>query len=74
MQFLIHAANVMFLLSYWVKDMRHLRIFSAIGIGFLIPYFLMQKDPLIAAACWNVVFLTFNLYRLRECVLCEPKP
>ena len=63
---LIHIANVAFLLSYWVKDMRTLRWLTIIGIVLLIPYYLIQVVPLYAAAGWSVVFLTFNLYRLKH--------
>lgn len=66
MSALVHIANVLYLVSYWVKDMRTLRLLTIAGIILLIPYYISQREPLYAAALWNVVFLGFNLYRLRS--------
>lgn len=61
---LIHLANVIYLASYAVKDMRVLRWLTILGIVLLIPYYLVYD--LYAAATWNVVFLVINLIRLRS--------
>lgn len=61
---LIHLANVIYLASYAVKDMRVLRWLTILGIVLLIPYYLAYE--LWAAATWNVVFLVINLIRLRS--------
>ncbi len=60
---LIHIANVVYLASYAVKDIRVLRWLTILGIVILIPYYLSWQ--LWAAATWNGVFLLINLYRLR---------
>ncbi len=60
---LIHIANVVYLASYAVKDIRVLRWLTILGIVILIPYYLSWQ--LWAAAIWNGVFLLINLYRLR---------
>lgn len=61
---LIHLANLVYLASYAVKDMRVLRWLTIVGIVLLIPYYLAYD--LWEAAIWNGVFLGINLYRLRS--------
>src|SRR6185369_14113766 len=60
---LIHFANLIYLASYSVKNVRVLRWLTIIGIVLLIPYYLTWE--LWSAAAWNVVFLAINAYRLR---------
>jgi hypothetical protein len=60
---LIHLANIIYLASYAVKDMRVLRWLTVLGIVLLIPYYLAWG--LWEAAIWNGVFLGINLWRLR---------
>ena len=59
---LIHLANLVYLASYSVKDVRVLRWLTIVGLLLLIPYFLTLGlwEPVI----WNVIFLGINLYRL----------
>lgn len=59
---LIHIANVVYLASYTVKDIRKLRWLTIIGILLLIPYYLAWG--LWEAAVWNGAFLLINLGRL----------
>ncbi len=61
---LIHLANLVYLASYAVKDMRVLRWLTILGIVLLIPYYLAWH--LWEPAIWNGVFLGINLYRLRS--------
>lgn len=61
-QYLIHAANVIYLASYTVKNIRALRWLTIVGITLLIPYYLVYD--LWAAAIWNGIFLGINVYRL----------
>jgi hypothetical protein len=37
-----------------------------LGIVLLIPYYLVQVEPLYAAAVWNVFFLGVNVFRLMK--------
>lgn len=66
MQWLIHLANILYLCSYACKDARTLRILTIIAIVLLIPYYLVQVQPLYAAATWNLFFLGVNVKRLKE--------
>lgn len=59
---LIHLANVVYLVSYSVKDIRMLRWLTILGIVLLIPYFWVWQ--LWAAVAWNVAFLLINIGRL----------
>lgn len=58
----ITAANLLYLGSYSVRDILWLRILTAAGTILLIPYYLAQPSPLIAAIEWNAVFIAINLY------------
>ena len=59
---LIHTANIIYLASYAVKDIKVLRWLTIVGIVLLIPYYLFYS--LWEAVAWNVVFLGINLFRL----------
>lgn len=61
----IHLANLVYLGSYWCADVRLLRILTIVGILLLMPYYLVQVEPLYAAAAWNLFFLVVNIYRLK---------
>lgn len=66
MDYFIHLANIIYLASYWCKDARKLRLLTCLGILLLIPYYLVQVEPLYAAALWNLFFLAVNLWRLKK--------
>ena len=59
---LIHTANIIYLASYTVKDIRVLRWLTIAGITLLIPYYLYYG--LWEAIAWSVVFLGINLFRI----------
>lgn len=60
MQYLIHAANVIYLASYFCRDALRLRIFAIIAALCLIPYLYYRPQPLIGAVCWNAFFALLN--------------
>jgi hypothetical protein len=59
---LIHIANLVYLASYSVKDVRVLRWLTIFGIVLLIPYYMAYS--LWEAVVWNGIFLGINLFRL----------
>lgn len=61
---LIHIANIIYLASYSVKNIKALRWLTIVGMLLLIPYYYVWG--LWAAVMWNIFFLAINLYRLRE--------
>jgi Popeye protein conserved region len=61
--YFIHAANVLLLVAYSVRDILWLRLF-AVGASFVsIPYFLLQPTKLWAPLSWSVVFAAINLFQ-----------
>ncbi|MEM1129675.1 MAG: hypothetical protein AAGH83_04035, partial [Pseudomonadota bacterium] len=54
---LVNAANVVYLLSYSVRDILWLRILTVLGGMLLIPYFYLQVVPLWVPISWNVFFI-----------------
>ena len=59
--YFIHAANVLLLVAYSIRDILWLRLF-AVGASFIsIPYFVLQPTTLWAPLSWSVVFAAINL-------------
>lgn len=61
---LIHLANLIYLASYAVKDIKKLRWLTVAGISLLIPYYIILNiwEPVL----WSLVFLGINLYQLKR--------
>ena len=60
--FLIHAANVLYLFSYMVRDILWLRMLTVVAASCLLPYFYFQPEPLMIPIYWNLVFTALNLF------------
>jgi hypothetical protein len=73
MEILIHAANVLFLASFLVKDILWLRVLSVFGGAFLMAFQLLAPAPIWAAVGWNVVFSVINVVQIRR-LLAERRP
>src|SRR6266496_1499923 len=59
--YFIHAANVLLLVAYSVRDILWLRLF-AVGASLIsIPYFMLQPTKLWAPLSWTIVFAAINL-------------
>jgi len=65
---LVHLANVLFLVSYSVRDVLWLRAASVAGGALLLVYFVLQSPPLWAAIGWNLVFATLHLWHIGRLV------
>ncbi len=63
-EYIIHFANVLYLVSYLVKDILWLRILTVVAIFCLLPYFYFQPQPLMAAIAWNIGFAVINIFRI----------
>ena len=61
MEALINAANVLYLISYFVRDILKLRILTVVAASCLIAYFYSQPEPLMACVYWNLFFVIQNL-------------
>ena len=64
MELLINTANVLYLLSYFVRDMLRLRLLTVVAATLLTAYFYLQPEPLMVAVYWNVGFIGLNLFQI----------
>lgn len=69
--YLIHVANVLFLLSYLVRDILWLRLLTIVAIVTLLPYY--AGNGLYAPILWNGVFIAINAYQIYRLLL-ERRP
>lgn len=72
-ELLIHAANLLYLFAFMVRDILWLRILTVIAAAFLIPYFLFRPEPLMTPTYWNLVFTGLNLFWIARLLL-ERRP
>ena len=61
--YFIHAANVLLLVAYSVRDILWLRLFAVGAALISIPYFVLQPTTLWAPLSWSVVFAAINLFQ-----------
>ncbi|MFO0548349.1 MAG: cyclic nucleotide-binding domain-containing protein [Polyangiaceae bacterium] len=73
MQVLVHAANLLFLGSYLVRDILKLRGLSLVAGFFLLAFYLLQQPVLWEVIAWNVVFSAINVVQIRRLLL-ERRP
>lgn len=59
----IHAANVLLLVAYSVRDILWLRLCAVASSLIAIPYFAFQPKPLWAPISWSVLFAAINLFQ-----------
>ncbi len=55
-----NLANLIFVSAYWVKDILRLRLLAIVGSLVVIPYYLLQKDPLWTPMIWSCVFISIH--------------
>ncbi len=72
-ELLIHAANVLYLFAFLVREILWLRILTVVAASFLIPYFYFQPVPLTTAIYWNLAFTALNLFWIVRLLL-ERRP
>ena len=63
-EFCCHAANVLYLLSYLVRDMLWLRILTCVGLVLGIIFFTCQPTPFYGPSSWHLCFLGINIYQI----------
>jgi uncharacterized membrane protein len=64
MEALIYTANLLYLGSYLVKDILHLRLLTITAACCLAAYFYNQPEPLITVVGWNLFFVVLNVLQL----------
>jgi hypothetical protein len=73
MTYLLHVANVLYLLSYLVKDILWLRLLTVVAGLLLMTWAFFQPTPLWSSIAWNALFLVINVYQSWVLVL-ERRP
>lgn len=61
--YFIHAANVLLLVAYSVRDVLWLRLFAVAASLIAIPFYLLQPTVLWAPLAWSGVFAAINLFQ-----------
>jgi hypothetical protein len=61
--YFIHAANVLLLLAYSVRDILWLRLFALASSLIAIPYFAFQQTPMWAPIGWSALFAAINVFQ-----------
>jgi len=73
MEVLIHSANVIYLVSYVMRDILWLRVFTVIAAACLILYFYFLPNPLLTPVYWNILFIILNVFWIARLFL-ERRP
>ncbi len=74
MDFLINAANVIYVVAYFTTDMLRLRVLTLFAACCLAVYFATQPEPLWNVVAWNCFFIALNLWQLVRLLLRQPEP
>jgi CRP-like cAMP-binding protein len=61
--YFIHAANILLLFAYCVRDILWLRIFALVSSLIAIPYFVHQPIPMWEPIAWSSCFAAINLFQ-----------
>lgn len=61
---LIYVANGLYLASYLVRDILHLRLLTITAVICLALYFASRPQPLMEVVYWNVLFLALNVAQI----------
>lgn len=68
MEALVYVANILYLFSYLVRDILHLRVLTIVAACCLVTYFYNQAEPLMTVVRWNVFFVALNAYQLARII------
>lgn len=71
--YFIHAANVLLLVAYSVRDVLWLRLFAVAASLIAIPFYVLQPTVLWAPLAWSGVFAAINLFQSWRLIL-ERRP
>jgi hypothetical protein len=59
---LIHAANILYLFAFMVRDILWLRLLTVVASICLVPYYYVRPEPMMVPIYWNLVFTALNVY------------
>ena len=68
MEALVYAANILYLCSYLVRDILHLRLLTIVAACCLVAYFYNQAQPMMTVVGWNLFFVGLNAVQLARIV------
>ena len=71
--YFIHAANILLLVAYSLRDILWLRVLAVASSLVAMPFYLLQPTPLWAAFGWSVLFAGLNLFQTWRLVV-ERRP
>ena len=57
-----NVAYVFVFTSFLMRDILWLRVFSVLATSIIVPYYLLQTEPLWPCIAWNIAFATINTY------------
>ncbi len=69
MEILVYMANGMYLASYFMKEMLHLRMLTVAAALCLSAYFYFQPEPMMTVVCWNLFFVALNVFQITRIVI-----
>jgi hypothetical protein len=61
---LFSAGQLMFAGAYVLKDLRLLRLLTALGCLLVTPYYLLREEPLWSPLIWLAIYFVINTWRL----------
>jgi hypothetical protein len=67
-EYCIHIANVLYLVSFLTRDMLWLRILTCCGLLLGVVFFSCQPAPMYGPTVWHVVFLLINGIQIRRLI------
>jgi hypothetical protein len=68
MEALITLANLLYVLSYFVRDMLRLRLLTIVAASILVAYFWIRPEPIMTIVYWNSFFILLNLWQAARLV------
>ena len=69
MEILVYMANGMYLASYFMKEMLHLRMLTVAAALCLSAYFYIRPDPMMTVVSWNLFFVALNVFQITRIVI-----
>jgi hypothetical protein len=69
MEAFVYTANFLYLFSYMVRDILHLRLLTIVAACCLVTYFYNQAEPMMTVVCWNLFFVALNIFQLTRIYL-----
>jgi hypothetical protein len=61
--YFLHAANILLIVAYSVRDILWLRLFAVAASLITLPYYILQPEPLWAPIIWSSVFAAINSFQ-----------